>query len=377
MCRWVYRETRRWTDARIYFMTDQVTPGVRISVPPSKSEAVMRPRRLFPLSLKLLFTTVVCLAVFVGILFMTPPFQTMPDLTLMLAVLAVWTLCIYAIIGYFFIHPLHVVLKWFKQSRTDAFKHVLPSPIQSSDEIGNIAQEMSGAISALWQSSEHERELLQLKSDTITLIEHQLRTALTALKWSLESVQVPDEVTAAVIRVNGTVQDIINAARIGEGTFGYVFSEADMVPIVEKLVTSLKPRADSRGVQLVFDHGADIPHVVADPDRISIALQNVLGNAIEYTPKDGTVTIALTLVDEFVDITIKDTGIGMSQEDLSNLFSKMHRGRIAMKMRPDGSGLGLYVAKNIFNEHGAEVMVKSEEGRGTQFSIRIPKVLST
>lgn len=356
-------------------MADQITPGVRIAVPPSKSEAVTRPRRLFPLSIKLFLTFLVFLAVFSALLFVVPLFQTSSDFKLTLFVLAVWTLCMYAIISYFFVHPLHVILKWFKQSRADAFKHVSPSPIQSSDEIGNLAQEMSSAISMIWQTGEHERELLQHKSDTITLIEHQLRTALTSLKWSLEKVQVPAEVTAAVVRINGTVQDIINAARIGEGTFGYVFVEADVIPIVEKLIASLKPRADSRGVKLFFDHAADMPHILADTDRLGIALSNVLSNAIEYTPKDGTIAVSVTLVDEFVDITIKDTGIGMSQEDISNLFSKMHRGRIAMKMRPDGSGLGLYVAKNIFNEHGAEVMVQSEEGRGTQFSVRIHKML--
>lgn len=373
---WVQGETSRKTDDRIYTMADQITEGVRISVPPSKTEAVSRPRRLFPLSIKILLTIFFCLIVSFAFFLLVPMFQTTADLYLAFAVLIFWALSVYAIVTYFFIHPLHAILRWFKESRMDAFKHVSPAPIQSSDEIGNIAQEMSAAISSLWQAAEHERELLQLKSDTITLIEHQLRTALTQLKWSLETVEVPAEVSAAVMRITGTVQDIINAARIGEGTFGYVFSEIDLLPVIEKMIDVLKPRAESRGVKLVYEHAPEIPHVLADTDRINIALSNVLSNAIEYTPKDGTVTVSVTLADEFVDITIKDTGIGMSQEDISNLFSKMHRGRIAMKMRPDGSGLGLYVAKNIFNEHGAEVMVKSEEGRGTQFSIRIHRVLT-
>ncbi|MBI2030512.1 HAMP domain-containing histidine kinase [Candidatus Kaiserbacteria bacterium] len=357
-------------------MADQITDGVRISTPPSKSEAVSRPRRLFPLSVKLLLTILVFLAVSITFFLAVPLFQTTADLYLAFAVLIFWTLCFYGIVSYFFIHPLHVILRWFKESRANAFKHVSPAPIQSSDEIGNIAQEMSATISSLWQAGDHERQLLQLKSDTITLIEHQLRTALTQLKWSLETVQVPAEVTSAVVRITGTVQDIINAARIGEGTFGYVFSEIDLLPVLEKMIDGLKPRANSRGVKIVYEHAPEIPHVLADADRISIALSNVLSNAIEYTPKDGTVTVSVTLAEEFVDITIKDSGVGMSQEDLSNLFSKMYRGRIAMKMRPDGSGLGLYVAKNIFNEHGAEVMVKSEEGRGTQFSVRIHRVLT-
>ncbi|MBM3260877.1 HAMP domain-containing histidine kinase [Candidatus Kaiserbacteria bacterium] len=357
-------------------MADQIEQGVRISTPPSTSQTVTRPRRLFPLSVKLLLFMLLGIGILSTLLFFVPFFQTHADLSRALILLTIWSLYLLAVTHFLFIHPVHTLLTWFKQSRDVNYERVSPPPVQSSDEIGNMAQSMSAAISAIWQAGEHERELLQHKSDTITLIEHQLRTALTQLKWSLETVQVPTEVTGAVARISGTVQDIINAARIGEGRFGYVFAEADLKPIVEKLVESTRSHADSRGVKLVFESAPDIPPVLADADRISIALSNVLSNAIEYTPSGGTVSISITQVDEFVDITIKDTGIGMSQEDLANLFGKMHRGKVAMKMRPDGSGLGLYVAKNIFNEHGAEVMVKSEEGKGTQFSVRIHKVLS-
>lgn len=353
-------------------MVDQITPGVRISVPPAQSEIATPPRRLFPLAAKLLLIVFLCLLVFIVIIFLTPFFQTTLDRYLASFALAAWALCVYGIFIYFYVHPLHIVLDWFHQVRAGAFKDIPPAPVQSSDEIGHLVQEMSAAISMMWQSGTRERELLQHKSDTITLIEHQLRTALTSLRWSLEGVEVPEKVSAAVVRISGTVQDIINAARIGEGTFGYVFGDIDIVPIVEKVIASSKPRAESRGVALTFEHEANIPQVKADADRLGIAISNILSNAIEYTPKGGTVSVSVSVVDHNLDVSIKDTGIGMSQEDIGNMFVKMYRGKDAMKMRPDGSGLGLYVAKNILNEHHAEVMVRSEAGKGTQFSFRLP-----
>ena len=357
-------------------MADLIEKGVRIAVPPTKTDAVIKPRRITPLSLKLFLSSAFCLTVFIGVLiFATPLFPSAGTLQFTIGVLVAWTIILYSIFVYFSLHRLHKVLKWFKQIHKDNFKNVMAPPLDESDELGGLAHEMTSVISLLWQAKEHERELLQHKSDTITLIEHQLRTALTQLKWSLEAVEVPQSVNDAVVRISGTVQDIINAARIGEGTFGYIFSEVDLVPVIEKNVENFRPRAESRGIKLTFEHSADIPRVLADTDRISIAFTNIISNAIEYTPKDGSVIVSASVVDHFVDVTVKDSGIGMSQEDLGNLFSKMHRGKVAMKMRPDGSGLGLYVAKNILNEHGAEVMIRSEEGQGTQFSVRVPIIM--
>lgn len=284
----------------------------------------------------------------------------------------VLAVCVYLIIVRVCVRPIHAILDWLQTSRANNFERVEPLAISSSDEIGQLAREVSASVSLIWELRKREQELLKHKGDTITLIEHQLRTALTSLKWMIESVEVPQEVRAAVARVSDTVQEIINAARIGEGTFGYVFADLDIVPLVESLVSRLKTRADSRGVTLAFEHEENAPHIKADTDRLGIAILNILSNAVEYTPQGGTVTVSVTTTDHLLDVSVKDTGIGMSQEDIANLFTKMHRGAGAMKMRPDGSGLGLYVARNILDEHHAEILIRSEEGRGTQVSFRIP-----
>lgn len=357
-------------------MQDQISPGVRIAVPASRNEVTVEHRRFFPLSIKifLMFFFWLIVMVVALLVFNIPAFSSLGDKAIAISALGIIIVCMYAIIMRLYVHPLHALLDWLQTARASNFERIPTIAIVSSDEIGHLAQEVSAIVSLAWQLRQHEQELLKHKSDTITLIEHQLRTALTSLKWSLESVAVSLEVKAAVARVSDTVQEIINAARIGEGTFGYVFADVDIIPIMESLISRFKMRAESRGVALSFEHEGQLPHIKADADRLTIAISNILSNAIEYTPQGGQVVVSITAIDQSLDVSIKDTGIGMPQEDISNLFTKMHRGKNAMKMRPDGSGLGLYVARNILDEHHAEVMVHSEEGRGTQFSFRIPIV---
>jgi signal transduction histidine kinase len=354
-------------------MPDHVSQGVRITTPAIQNEVAVEHHRFIPLSVKISLVFFIGLGIMIIpiVIFNTPAFASLSDKGIAVSVLSVVIVCMYAISMRLYVHPLHTLLDWIQTARAHNFERIPTVAIVSSDEIGHLAQEVSAVIALTWQLRRREQELLTHKSDTITLIEHQLRTALTSLKWSLESVEVPPEVRTAVLRINDTIQDIINAARIGEGTFGYVFADVDIIPLIESLISRSRSRAESRGVALSFEHEEHVPHIKADADRLAIAISNILSNAIEYTPSGGTVVVSVTKIDQSLDVSIKDTGIGMSQEDIANLFIKMHRGKTAMKMRPDGSGLGLYVARNILDEHHAEIMVRSEEGRGTQVSFRI------
>ena len=105
---------------------------------------------------------------------------------------------------------------------------------------------------------------------------------------------------------------------------------------------------------------------------MDIVMASLLSNAVDYTPNGGTVTVSAAPRDRSLEISVADTGIGIPSEELPHLFTKLYRGANAKKMRPDGSGLGLFVVKNILHAHGSEIVIHSQERRGTRVSFNLP-----
>ena len=126
-----------------------------------------------------------------------------------------------------------------------------------------------------------------------------------------------------------------------------------------------KVLAGALGVAAIVLGGAS---VYADSERISLAIFDLLSNAIDYTPSGGTVTVSVTQNAGGYEIAIADTGIGISETELPNLFSKFYRSDRARQVRPDGSGLGLYLVKEIISSHGSTIAVTSKECKGSRFS---------
>ena len=132
-----------------------------------------------------------------------------------------------------------------------------------------------------------------------------------------------------------------------------------------------KPVAESRGVSLEFEPAAGTFDVYADAERITLALFDLISNAIDYTPKGGKVTVSAMPVGGRLEIAVSDTGIGISAEELPFLFTKFYRAKRARQIRPDGSGLGLFLVKNIITSHHTDIKVSSTEGSGSRFSFSL------
>ena len=167
------------------------------------------------------------------------------------------------------------------------------------------------------------------------------------------------------------IDNIVVGADISTGSSGYVFEATDLVAMCNKLVSEFSSLAEARSLKLVFEHG-DVSKVRADSFRLSSAIFNLLSNAIEYTPPKGSVTISLVQKPTTVECSVIDTGIGIPASEMGPIFSKFYRGATAKHMRPDGSGLGLYLVKNIIASHESEVVIKSTEGKGTTVSFELP-----
>jgi len=225
------------------------------------------------------------------------------------------------------------------------------------------------------------REVFARQSELVGVAAHQLRTPLTALRWSLESARAKAEEAPGLIkealaltdRCLKIVNDFLDAAKIEEGKFGLAVERVDLVMLIKPLVDLIAPAAKERRVSVSFSHsGLASLAASVDPSRLSTALLNFLDNAIRYNVSGGSVSIALERRGEAAAVTIADTGIGIPKGEERKLFKKLERGSNAIQVEPNGSGLGLYIARNIIASHGGSVTVASELNRGTSFTITIP-----
>ncbi len=274
-----------------------------------------------------------------------------------------------------YMRPLAILHSWVQMVRDGA--HPL-TPELARDEVGALGIEISSLVASYMETRELNTDLAEQKSLFTTIMAHQLRTPLTGLIWSIDALLNPatqeeqrkkmlTDVDMLLKRMRLIINHILAAANVESEHFGFVMTETDLAPIVEKLVEGFKPIAQDRSLTLAFDHPDNLPVVYADGERISIALFDLLSNAIDYTPKGGTVTVSLLPGKDRVSVSVSDTGIGIPSNELPLLFNKFYRGENARHMRANGTGLGLYLVKQIITAHASEISVQSNS-KGSRFS---------
>ena len=230
-----------------------------------------------------------------------------------------------------------------------------------------------------------EGSLVQSKSDFITVAAHQLRTPATAVNWTFENLEKEDDLPpiareavttghAAARNLLDVITHLLDAAQIEDGRFGYSFESVDLTAFLDTILGQSMPIAKQYGVNIYFDRPAETVMVSADPTKLGMAIANLVDNGIKYNSEGGNVTVSLKAVAANAEIEIRDTGAGIAEADMSKLFQKFYRGEGTMKKVTGGSGLGLYLAKNIIEGHKGTIRVESMEGRGTTFFITIPLI---
>lgn len=253
-----------------------------------------------------------------------------------------------------------------------------------TDRILNNKGEAEGFIKLITNRT-REMELLQSKTEFISVAAHQLRTPLTAINWSLEAISKSEHLDneekelahtgfRAAKNMLKIVNDLLDVSKMEEGRFGYQFEEVDLVKFLEGILAESNTIAKQYGIALYFQRPQEAITGVIDTQKMSMALFNLIDNAIKYNVEHGEVTVGLSKTDNpsFVQVTVKDTGIGMSQEDVAHVFEKFYRSQSVTDHVPDGTGLGLYIVKNIVTRHGGEITVESEANRGSTFTLTIP-----
>jgi signal transduction histidine kinase len=165
---------------------------------------------------------------------------------------------------------------------------------------------------------------------------------------------------------------MLDVSRIEDGRFNYAFEPADIREALDKAVVELEPRIREKRIVLGVDQEREVPLVTMDKDKIRLVFYNLLENAVEYSPAGGRVGVRIEAGSDLCRIRISDRGAGIPAAEQSRVFSKFYRGTNVLRIQTDGSGLGLYIVKNVIEEHGGEIRLESKEGEGTEVVFTLP-----
>lgn len=229
-----------------------------------------------------------------------------------------------------------------------------------------------------------EYKTRELKSNFIATVTHQMRTPLTSIRWGLDSIIAHEygEVTVDQERllvemsktnqfVLSLVNDLLNVSRAEQGQLGE-FAEVNLSLVVSDVHKNESIAIKEKQIQVAFDCTDPVVPISGNAHDLKLAFQNVFDNAIKYTPEGGTILIKCRQIDDTYQISFTDSGIGISKEDQELLFNKFFRGKNAVLVETDGSGLGLYLSKKIIEAHGGSITVSSTIGKGSTFTITLP-----
>lgn len=251
-------------------------------------------------------------------------------------------------------------------------------------EVRTLARSFETFTDAVEEVHKRDTEVSRVKSDFISTAAHQLRTPLTGIRWALEALQMEQltesqktlvasavEKSHQLVSVVGTLLDI---SSIESGKYKYDFKVADIDSIVSATTLDFQELAAKSQVSLIFEKsGALSPRVRIDQERIRWVLNNLIENAIRYTPAGGSVRVTTELAPERVYVKVRDTGIGISPEDQGNIFTRFYRAQNAVTKQNGGNGLGLYIARTVATDHGGDLNFQSNEsGPGTTFVLSLP-----
>jgi len=244
------------------------------------------------------------------------------------------------------------------------------------------AEEKVGTLVIL-RNVTREKIIERLKTEFVSIAAHQLRTPLSAIKWTLRMIldgdlgKVPQEQRKFLEGTYGSnermiklINDLLNVTRIEEGRFLYDIQSQDIIEIVRKVIDPLKEIAKRKKVKFSFKAPKrEMPRVRVDSEKISLAIQNLVDNAIHYTKSGGEIKVSLrySKKEKQILFSVKDTGIGIPKEQQKRVFTRFFRAANAVRAETEGTGLGLFIAKNIVKAHEGKIWFESVEGKGTTF----------
>jgi signal transduction histidine kinase len=249
-----------------------------------------------------------------------------------------------------------------------------------------LQEKVDEATKQLRRTNEKLKALDETKDEFISMASHQLRTPLTSVKGYLSMVlegdagdvgemqrKLLDQAYVSSQRMVYLIADLLNVSRLRTGKFIIEAVASNLADVVEGEIGQLKETAAGRGLELTYDKPDNFPTLFLDETKLRQVIMNFTDNAIYYTPKGGHINVKLEDKDESIELTVTDDGMGVPKSEQPHLFTKFYRAGNAQKARPDGTGLGLFMAKKVIVAQGGSLIFRSEEGKGSTFGFSFPK----
>ncbi|MGB2861163.1 MAG: HAMP domain-containing sensor histidine kinase, partial [Candidatus Saccharimonas aalborgensis] len=257
------------------------------------------------------------------------------------------------------------------------------------EEIRSFARtletEVSDATKELRASNKKLLEMDATKDEFVSMASHQLRTPLTSIKGYLSMVLEGDageispvqrkllmEAFVSSERMVHLIGDFLNVSRLQTGKFMVERRECNLAKIVEQEVDGIKKIAASHSIVIAYRKPARFPILYLDEGKMRQVIMNFIDNAIYYSPEGSTIAIRLKVEAGAAVLTVKDSGMGVPKSEQKHLFTKFFRAENARKQRPDGTGIGLFLAKKVVDAHGGALVFESLPGKGSTFGFSLP-----
>jgi two-component system, sensor histidine kinase and response regulator len=235
----------------------------------------------------------------------------------------------------------------------------------------------------LSEQNERLRELDGLKDEFLGLVSHELRTPLTSIigyarllrderTSNLNTDQFTEVIQRNAQRLLRLVEDLLFLSQNQPGKLAVELRSADLADIAASVVEEMRPEARRKHIELAFSAGA-VPRFAVDPARIAQLLGHLISNAVKFTPDGGKVEVSLGMDGERAVLAVADTGVGIPADDRERIFERFFRTALARRDVISGTGLGLAIARDIVDAHHGSIAVDSEEGRGSTFTVRLPR----
>lgn len=246
-------------------------------------------------------------------------------------------------------------------------------------------------IERAWEKKKLKEELIQLKrmdrlkSDFLGLISHKLKTPVTSISLFMQNlsrgIDNPDNpefrhtlnlILEEADYLDYLIQDLLHYSEIIIRDGGLNFSPVPVKNLITEIISTLEEEARKKRVGLNVRLPDDLPTLNLDKQRINFALRALLNNAIKFTPQEGTVTITARPTGKYLEVKVEDTGPGIARDELPKVFEKFYQVDPDHTGQVRGFGLGLYYTRKFIFEHGGQLHIDSEPGKGTRVTVRLP-----
>lgn len=249
-----------------------------------------------------------------------------------------------------------------------------------------LQEKVDEATRRLRRTNEKLRQMDETKDDFISMASHQLRTPLTSVKGYVSMVldgdagrvlplqrKLLNQAFISSQRMVYLISDLLNVSRLRTGKFVIEPVPTNLITIIRDEVDQLIETAKGRNLALGFHHPEHMPSYLLDETKLRQVIMNFIDNAIYYTPSGGHITVTLEDKPKSIELTVTDDGIGVPRAEQPHLFSKFYRAHNAKRARPDGTGLGLFMAKKVVIAQGGAIIFHSELNKGSTFGFSFAK----